>query len=577
MNGTQTGGIEVAPTGEEAPRQIGGYRQLFLDDSVVAYRMNVRREFNQVEKASFNPIIRCDKPWEREGDGYYIERMCTAFDEREGVHKMWYETVNTFENPPADEPEHTTYTCYATSSDGVHWEKPDLGLVSYRGSTANNLIPFEGTDRHLTRLVEVDPNEPDPSRRYKGLHRASPPERVWLPKYSADGFHWTVDVDHPTDLTFEDDCVPVMWDPQAQRWVFYRRMRRCLERLTGSKDTIVRMAGVSVSQGRDISRWHPKTRGHMVLAPDERDAAEAERRGAMWCEHYTMFGWPYEGLWLAGLEELWRSIDWVEVTGRLSHVEGYEDMHLAWSRDLIDWQRKADREPWIPTGRPGEWDSGMIYGISRPVIQGDELWFYYDGFDGTHFDPGCFGNMPRWQEWMQAGDAAGRPHLHEWRAWNAMQGAVGLAKLRLDGFAHLEALAVPGILITKPLLMTGRGLGINAAVAGGEVRVEIQDEAGTPIDGHGLDDCDRFVGDSVRHEVTWRGSGDLGGLQGRVVRLHFWLRLANLYSFYLVDGGQSEPSPAQRVTDALEAMPMPEVKEAELPPWLRSTEDRPQY
>ena len=340
-------------------------------------------------------------------------------------------------------------------------------------------------------------------------------------------------------------------DDLCERWVFYRRMRRCLEWLTGSKDTVVRMAGVSVSQGRDISRWHPKTRGHMVLAPDERDAAEAERRGAMWCEHYTMFGWPYEGLWLAGLEELWRSIDWVEVTGRLSHVEGYEDMHLAWSRDLIDWQRKADREPWIPTGRPGEWDSGMIYGISRPVIQGDELWFYYDGFDGTHFDPGCFGNMPRWQEWMQAGDAAGRPHLHEWRAWNAMQGAVGLAKLRLDGFAHLEALAVPGILITKPLLMTGRGLGINAAVAGGEVRVEIQDEAGMPIDdGHGLDDCDRFVGDSVRHEVTWRGSGDLERLRGRVVRLRFWLRLANLYSFYLVDGGQSEPSPAQRVTDA---------------------------
>ena len=154
MNGTQTGGIEVAPAGEEAPRQIGGYRQLFLDDSLVAYRMNVRREFNQVEKASFNPIIRCDKPWEREGDGYYIERMCTAFDKREGVHKMWYETVNTFENPPAEAPEHTTYTCYATSSDGVHWEKPDLGLVEYHGSTANNLIPFEGSDRHLTRLVK---------------------------------------------------------------------------------------------------------------------------------------------------------------------------------------------------------------------------------------------------------------------------------------------------------------------------------------------------------------------------------------------------------------------------------------
>ena len=275
------------------PLHLGGYRQLFLDDHVIAERMNCRREFNQVNKADVNPIITCDKPWEREGDGYYIERMCVVEDETDGLLKMWYETVNTFEAPPADQPEEKFYTCFATSSDGIHWDKPNLGLAEYNGSRDNNIIPFEGDDRHLTRLVELDPNEQDSARRYKGLHRGSGEDRLWIPKYSADGFHWTLDPQNPTDLTFEDDCIPVMWDPQAQRWVFYRRMRRRLKWLTGDENTIVRIAGVSLSEGADITSWHPKTRDRLVLLPDERDAEEADRRGAMWCEHYTMLGWPY--------------------------------------------------------------------------------------------------------------------------------------------------------------------------------------------------------------------------------------------------------------------------------------------
>jgi hypothetical protein len=30
--------------------------------------------------------------------------------------------------------------CYAESADGIRWEKPDLGLVEFRGSLHNNLI-----------------------------------------------------------------------------------------------------------------------------------------------------------------------------------------------------------------------------------------------------------------------------------------------------------------------------------------------------------------------------------------------------------------------------------------------------
>src|SRR5262245_48070852 len=39
----------------------------------------------------------------------------------------------------------TQYLCYARSKDGLKWEKPELGLVEYKGSKKNNIIeaPFQ--------------------------------------------------------------------------------------------------------------------------------------------------------------------------------------------------------------------------------------------------------------------------------------------------------------------------------------------------------------------------------------------------------------------------------------------------
>lgn len=34
--------------------------------------------------------------------------------------------------------------CLAKSSDGYHWEKPELGLIAYNGTTGNNLVDLGG-------------------------------------------------------------------------------------------------------------------------------------------------------------------------------------------------------------------------------------------------------------------------------------------------------------------------------------------------------------------------------------------------------------------------------------------------
>ena len=530
--------MQVA-SGQSESMRIGGYRQLFVDDHVVERRINCRREFNQVEKASFNPIIVCDKPWER-GEGWYIERMTLIDDPHYGLLRAWYETIKTYKDRPSE-----TYMCYATSQDGVHWHKPNLGIVEFDGSKDNNIVAHPKSEASSMRWFDLDPREKDPSHRYKSLDRG--PNGQFIPKYSADGFRAATAPDKLTRMTFYDDCTPPVWDPQADCWVFYRRSWS-----GGIHGKGTRQKGIALSEDPTLEKWFPKN--HLIIEADELDAEEAARRGADLGEFYAMMGFPYQGMWFGGVELLWRTVGHRDENGTMiDNDDGPQDMQLAWSRDLLHWQRPNPRQQFIPLGASSDWDAGMIYGIARPLIKDDEIWFYYNGFRCDHFCDSLYGNNtfdrmksdPRW---------TGTPWLHD-HEWNSSSAAIGLAKLRLDGFAHLETGYVAGLMTTKPIMMTGRAIGINAAVDGGMTVVEIQDEAGQRLEGFSIDDCDPFTGDSLRHEVTWRGSADLSSLRGRTVRLHFRMRQTRLYAFWLVDGGESSPSPRQRVRAAVEALP----------------------
>jgi hypothetical protein len=84
--------------------------------------------------------------------------------------------------------------CYATSTDGVNWEKPSLGLVEFKGSRDNNIVALDEPGLWSTCAVLHDPDEPDPGRRFKIAYEARLPERPGLSfciAYSPDGLTWT--------------------------------------------------------------------------------------------------------------------------------------------------------------------------------------------------------------------------------------------------------------------------------------------------------------------------------------------------------------------------------------------------
>jgi len=103
--------------------------------------------------------------------------------------------------------------------------------------------------------------------------------------------------------------------------------------------------------------------------------------------------------------------------------------------------------------------------------------------------------------------------------------------LRTDGFVSINAPYAGGELITQPLTFEGKELVINYSTSAvGSVQVEIQDAAGTPLDGFALAQCPEIYGDEIERVVTWAGGSDVSALAGKPVRLRFVMKDADLYS-----------------------------------------------
>lgn len=153
---------------------VGSKKQLFLGDRFLAYSKGVTLTVNNPMKTG-ELLIRADQPWES-----HLEAFNTVLKEHNGLLKMWYWV--------ADYKRDASYLCYATSADGTHWEKPNLGLYKdFNGSTKNNIVLPGTAFAKKTRLaggtVIRDIRAPA-EKRYKF---------VWLPlgAYSPDGIHWT--------------------------------------------------------------------------------------------------------------------------------------------------------------------------------------------------------------------------------------------------------------------------------------------------------------------------------------------------------------------------------------------------
>jgi hypothetical protein len=184
--------ISAFQGGGAALIDIGSTKQLFVDDYLIESFINTKPTMNPAVKVEHNPIIRPDRPWE----GTEVRINYAIYDLKDQIFKMWYSTMSFRayrkdgkivydEGGPNIGRE--TFICLATSKDGLHWEKPSLGLVEFKGSKNNNIIPKAS----FKEFFFQDLHERDPAKRYKGLVRTGdvgkPGMKVDL-YFSSDGF-----------------------------------------------------------------------------------------------------------------------------------------------------------------------------------------------------------------------------------------------------------------------------------------------------------------------------------------------------------------------------------------------------
>ena len=489
-----------------SPVQVGNRVQLFVDQMLVRESQRVAFTLHPAEKHPLNPLVKADRPWEV----WNAELFGTVlYDEEEKLFKMWYtaDGEGYFED--------TYPTFYAVSQDGVHWEKPLVGTLECKKNIRHNAVTF-------VQQINVmkDNEDPDASRRYKmvGNVDTARPVKGYFTFVSADGLNWKQHGSVPL-APIRFPSTPKLVGNGDNITAYYDRERRlyvAFPKIAAPVRGYYRRSYYMVTS-KDFERWSEPI---LVLAADERDDAGSLHRAEevrpmldvpddpvrMRGEFYVVGFYPTQSCTLSFIS-LFTLTN--QARGNTLQHEGPSEVQLASSRNLTSWERPF-RTPCIPRGKIGEWDRGFFMTASEAIRVGDEIWLYYHGTNYTHGTPVFHMN-----------ERTGRG--------TTVDGAIGLAKWKLDRFVSADGIGEGSSLTTVPIVFSGERLEINAHIdSPGELRVEILDAASRRIPDFDL--SEPMKGDDLRHPIRWK-DGNLSKLRGRPVTLKFHLKGAELYSF----------------------------------------------
>ena len=115
---------------------------------------------------------------------------------------------------------------------------------------------------------------------------------------------------------------------------------------------------------------------------------------------------------------------------------------------------------------------------------------------------------------------------------------LGLATLDADRFVSLRPtnFEAEGTLVTKPLLLSGNDLLVNADIEKDELQVELLDASKTVVPGFGREQSMLLRHDKLRYRAVWRGTRGGQKTLARAPRrqplaLRFTLKNGDLYAF----------------------------------------------
>lgn len=417
------------PTGNpQSPVELTDERQLFIDDYLISSMEGLKKTLHQPREYEENPVIISEHPWEHRrliyGSVYYFEQ--------EKKFKCWYLAANIYDSRPGYRGyrkeyhvpiQEAAFICYAESQDGIRWNKPKLGIHDYHGSKDNNIVltcPGSHFDGPSVVYTPSDTERPYKMMAFIGRwpYKEDLIKKQWGEDFeygvkvaahyawsSQDGIHFQP-MNNGKHVLRANDRSLFWYDPVKNRYV------------GAAKSTYQGKRAHRYAVGKDFVHWD--TTDTWIMRADDRDHPLDQIDGS--------YGFRY-GAQYVGYNEMRRV--------RPGTPAGI-DQELMVSRDGRHWTRPI-RKPFIPFGPKEGWRHGVVKIFSNPPMKRDgELYIYYGGSTGA----------------VDLGKGAA-PHQ-----------ALSLTRLRLDGFVSIDADETGGTLITRPLLLRGKQLHLNADATG---------------------------------------------------------------------------------------------------------------
>ena len=483
----------MSATPHSAPLAVAAEKQLFIDGRFIASSRNVELRMNPPTKLS--AVLRPERPWEDKSIGF-----CASVLEHDGVFKLFYR---------ADSRADGASVCLATSGDGLHWERPRIGLYDVGGSRDNNIV-FRDTDNNEAyrgvgeTIVFLDPHG-SPAQRFKMIASKGWPDPATAGLYchtSPDGVHWTPGP-RVLDLC-PDTANQAAWDRQRGKYVAYIRIWNPLRQVGRVEvDDILQPWPYAPLGDKAYFIWG---RDRVAVTSTEFPVAFGyDAEDPVPSDHYHLAAveYPYaQDAYFAFPSPYMHFPD--PPVGKYGN-DGLLDIQMAVSRDGVEF-RRTERAPYIPLGLDGEPDALSNYMAVGMLRVGDYLYQYYGAHAVSH-------GLPEAQQKLPIGGLCA-------------------VRQRLDGFVSADAAWAGGELVTPPLVFTGKRLVLNLnASAMGACQVGLQDPAGKDLAGFATADCDVLRGNAVAKTVTWKGSSDVSTLAGMPVRLRFVMRATKLFAF----------------------------------------------
>lgn len=442
-----------------------------FDEASVHGHTGVSFHLNSATKHRENPVLLPGEP--HQWDSLQVSWPATVlYSAEEKLFRCWYSGLDCIQGPGR-----RWWPGYAESTDGIHWEKPELGQVTFLDRDTNQMASPENA--HCLSLVFANPLPDAPeAQRFGSYWVEQQADDSWTKglAWSADGRRWTREqaaYTMPDRKSYQDIC-QLLYDTDEPDPAFrvkgYTQIFQDGRRPNGEPAGWPGLRNIGLVHGESFENVQDAAEP-VILAPQPGIDEE---------------------LHFASVLKVGQQYLMLFESDRFSKNPIQGDLRVAVSGDGRQFRRIHSTQALIGTGPKGFWDENLLVTTTASMQNvGDEIYIFYIGC------PNIYNSWP-----------AQYAVVPERRGSMIAPSYMGVAMLPRDRFAYAQG---SGSLTLHLLELNVAGLWLN--VEGTDVTVTALDAAGNPT-AHGRPGAER--NQTVYRKIAWNGPAPLGTNRLRV-------------------------------------------------------------